>query len=146
MSINLIMDGTHEPSMDEITLYIDEKGRKNWLEMIGFIEGNFKTKQQIDYSTCSGKPGWNLKYKKSGKALCTIYPEKDSFTVLLVLGRKERAVFEETREDYCPYINDLYDQCTLFNGTKWLMIEVTSNSILEDVEELIKMKTRKVKA
>ena len=143
MSENLILDNGHEPSMNEINLFIEEKARKKWLEMIGFIEQNYKTKQQINYSTCSGKPGWNVKYKKSSKALCTLYPEKDLFTVLIVLGRNDIDAFEETREEFSPYINDLYDQCTLFNGTKWLMIEVTDDVILEDVKELIMLKTRK---
>ncbi len=144
MSENLILDNGHEPSMNEINLYFAEKARKNWSEMVGFIEQNYKTKQQISYSTCSGKPGWNVKYKKSSKALCTLYPEKDLFTVLIVLGRNEIEVFEETREEFSPYINDLYDQSALFNGTKWLMIEVTDDIILEDVKELIMMKTSKV--
>lgn len=140
MSINLIMDKTHEPSMDEIASYIEENARKMWQETTSFIETNFKAKQQIAYSICSGKPGWNVKYKKGGKALCTLYPEKDFFIALVVLGRHDRTVFDITREDYCGYITDLYDTCTLFNGTKWLMINVTDENIFEDVKRLIKIK------
>ena len=62
---------------------------------------------------------------------------------MLVLGRKEREAFEESREDYCPYINELYDRSALFNGTKWLMIEVTDEDIFADVKELIKLKMRR---
>ncbi len=143
MPEDLILDNKHVPTMDEISLYFDGQSRKRWLEMTNFIENNYKTKQQIDYSMCSGKPGWNVKYKKSGKALCTLYPDKDRFTVLIVLSRKDRDVFEETRDGFCPYINELYDKCALFNGTKWLMVEVTDDDIFEDVKELIMLKTRK---
>ncbi len=30
-----------------------------------------------------------LRYRKSGKTLCSFFPEKDAFTVLIVLGKKE---------------------------------------------------------
>ncbi|WP_423245054.1 DUF3788 family protein [Heliorestis acidaminivorans] len=26
----------------------------------------------MTYSKCSAQPGWNVKYKKSGKSLCTL--------------------------------------------------------------------------
>jgi len=143
MPLDLIMDKAHYPSMDEITAYFEENAGKLWLEMISFIEGNFKAKPQITYSVCSGKPGWNVKYKKSGKALCTLYPEKDCFVALVVLGQSDRAVFDLTRGDYCSYITGLYDQATLFNRTKWLMINVTNEIIFEDVKKLIDMKVKK---
>ena len=143
MPEDLILNSEHEPSMNEISFCLEEKVREKWLELTGFIGDNYKTKHNISYSSCSAKPGWNVKYKKSSKALCTLYPEKEHFTVLVVLGRNDIGVFEESREEFCPYINDLYDHCALFNGTKWLMIEVTDHIILEDVKELIMLKTRK---
>ncbi|HBC91758.1 MAG TPA: hypothetical protein DCZ10_02335 [Pelotomaculum sp.] len=81
--------------------------------------------------------------KKGGKALCTLYPEKDCFVTLIVLGQGDRTLFDQSREDYCTYITGLYDQAKLFNGTKWLMIGVTDERILEDVKKLITMKVKK---
>jgi hypothetical protein len=125
-----------------ILLASDDAG-KTWREMICFLEGEFKAKPQIAYSVCSGKPGWNVKYKKSGKALCTLYPEKDGFVALVVLGQGDRAAFDLNRREYCSYITGLYDKATLFNGTKWLMINVTDERIFEDVKMLIEMKVKK---
>jgi hypothetical protein len=143
MPVDLVMDKAHCPSMDEIASYFEERAGKMWLEMISFIEVNYKAKPQITYSICAGKPGWNVKYKKGGKALCTLYPEKGFFIALVVLGQGDRAVFELTRGGYCSYITGLYDQATLFNGTKWLMINVTDEIIFEDVKRLIDMKVNK---
>lgn len=143
MPLDLIMDKTHYPSMDEINAYFEEKAGKTWREMISFVEGDFKAKPQIAYSVCSGKPGWNVKYKKSGKALCTLYPEREGFVTLVVLGQGDRAAFDLNRGDYCSYITELYDKATLFNGTKWLMISVTDESIFGDVKKLINMKVKK---
>lgn len=143
MLANTIMDKTHEPSMDEVALYIGENARKLWQDMLNFIEMNFKVKPQIAYSICAGKPGWNVKYRKSGKALCTLYPERDCFIALVVLGQDDRMMFDMAREGYCGYIKKLYDMCTLVNGTKWLMIRVTDESIFGDVRKLIMLKMKK---
>jgi hypothetical protein len=137
------MDKSHYPSMEEINAYFEESAGAIWGEMTGFLEVNFKSKPQIAYSVCSGKPGWNVKYKKSGKALCTLYPEKDGFVALAVLGQGDRAAFDLNRGEYCSYITGLYEQATLFNGTKWLMISVTDEKIFKDVKKLINMKVKK---
>lgn len=142
MPADLIMDKTHCPSMDEIASYFGESTGKLWQEMIAFIETGFKAKPKVAYSTCSGKPGWNIKYKKGGKALCTLYPEKDCFVALVVLGQGERDVFDLVRGEFCDYITGLYDKATLFNGTKWLMISVINETIFEDVKKLIEMKVK----
>lgn len=138
-----ILNRSHEPSTEELAGSIEGKSREMWRDLTSFIENNIKVKRQIDYSVCSAKPGWNLKYKKSGKALCTLYPEKDFFIALIVLGQADRDLFDLMRNEYCGYLGELYDKTTLFNGTKWLMINVTDQSILNDVKNLIMLKINK---
>ncbi len=142
-SNNLIMDKSHIPSMEEIAAFIGPEARKMWLDMTGYIEAEFKSKPQITYSICAGKPGWNVKYKKSGKALCTLYPEKDLFIALVVLGQDDRDNFDATRDGYGTYVKELYDNCKLFNGTKWLMISVMDINVYEDVKKLMMLKVKK---
>ena len=47
----------------------------------------YKVKPKIAYSNCSMDNniwrGWNIKYQKSGKSLCTIYPQQGYFLVLV---------------------------------------------------------------
>ena len=50
----------------------------------------YNCKEQIEFSSCSWEYGWNVKFKKSGKTLCTIYPRENYFTVLVVVGKKEK--------------------------------------------------------
>ena len=138
-----ILDQGYEPSIEELGNYIQGSAGIMWRELTGFLEDTFKPKSQVTYSVCSGKPGWNLKYKKSGKALCTLYPEKDFFITLVVLGSKDRNMFDIYREDFSGYITELYDSCKLFNGTKWLMINVNNEATLRDVKNLILLKTEK---
>lgn len=142
MAASLIMDQSHHPSMEEIASYITGKDGSLWQDMVNFLETNFKVKREIAYSSCSGKPGWNVKYKKGGKALCTLYPEREAFTALVVLGQHERAVFDGTREEYSSMITDAYDECSLFNGTKWLMLPVQNEKNLAGVKKLITLKAQ----
>jgi len=108
--------------------------------MTGYLELNYRARETVAYSICASQPGWNVKYKKSGKALCTLYPEKDYFIALIVLGKKDREAFEKVSKEFGDYINNLYENCSLFNGTKWLMIEVTDRNVLDDVKKLIQLK------
>lgn len=135
-----ILNSSVEPSLDNITNYVEGNARKRWRELIVFIENNFKSKSTITYSKCSAKPGWNVKYKKCGKALCTLYPDKDNFTSLVVLSNLDMEWLKGMRDNYTSYTLNLYDNCSLFNGTKWLMIDVTSDEILDDVKKLLQLK------
>lgn len=141
MEKDMILNSLQTPDMQSIEAYIEGEAKKRWKSLLSFIEEDFKSKPQIAYSTCSGKPGWNVKYKKSGKALCTLYPEKEQFIALVVLSATDMQIFDLVKSSYTAYLNALYEKCKPFNGTKWLMTSVTDDDILEDVKKLLKLKT-----
>ena len=95
------------------------------------------------YSVCAGQPGWNVKYKKGSKALCTLYPEPDSFIALVVLGQADLVKLDAVRPAYTPYLLQLADGARLFNNTKWLMIRVTDDAVMDDVQKLLRLKLAK---
>lgn len=74
--------------------------------------------------------GWNVKFKRSGRALCTIYPRRSYFTVMIVIGRKEKAPFEAILPDCTAALQQIYGLTREANGQKWLMID------LEDHDDL----------
>lgn len=138
--MDIIQNKDIEPSMQEISGYMTGEAKTRWEGFINEIEDSFKAKPQIAYSVCAAKPGWNVKYKKSGKALCTLYPEKESFVALVVLGAKDMELFNTVRESYTDYICEMYDRIKLFNGTKWMMIKITDQNIADDVIKLMHLK------
>ena len=75
------------PLLNEIEAYV-----KNPLfsQFCSEIKEKYKINEKIEYSSCSWEKGWNVKFKKSGKTLCTIYPREAYFTVMAVIGRKEK--------------------------------------------------------
>jgi len=60
-----------------------------WEELQSFIENTYQTKAMLNYSRCSGRRGWNLKYRKSGKSLCVLDPMDGYFFALVVSAREK---------------------------------------------------------
>jgi hypothetical protein len=141
--MDVIHDPNVTPDMPAIEASMGEEARTRWRSLTAHIEGAYGAKPQIAYSVCAGQPGWNVKYKKGGRALCTLYPEPDSFIALVVLGRADMDKLDAVRPAYTPSLLALYDGCRLFNNTKWLMIRVTDGAVLDDVEKLLRLKLAK---
>lgn len=124
----------NRPEFKEISEFI---GCEYWSELYEYIESTYSVKPSIEYSGCSGAPGWNVKYKKSSKSLCTLYPDKGSFICLISIGRKEAALAEMMLTTFSKYVQELYENANPYNGARWLMIRVTSEQILWDVKQLL---------
>lgn len=93
------------------------------------------------YSCCSMDngfwKGWNLKYKKSGKALCALYPKQGFFVALIAVGAKEMAEIELLLPFCDRHTQHVYEQTTYGKNGKSLVIAVTDEAILRDVKNLI---------
>jgi hypothetical protein len=137
--MDMIQNRENEPTMPEICEYITGEARTLWQEFVTNVEEEFQTAPKFAFSVCAAKPGWNVKYKKSGKALCTLYPEKDAFVALVVLGAKDMVMFEGVCGDYTPYVNQVYQE-QQYDGPKWLMIRIKDRETANDVLKLIKLK------
>ena len=132
-----IYNSNNKPSLEQITEYVNSS---LWTQLCDFIEQNYNVNTKIEYSTCSMKPGWNVKYKKSNKSICTLYPNKDFFTCMLTISGKSQDKVEYILPSCCEYVQHLYKNTSIFNNGRWLMFDVTDTSILEDVLEIISIK------
>lgn len=130
---------TDEPALAQIAEYI---GSPLWRELCDFAEASYGTRPSVEYSTCSGAPGWNVKYRAGGRALCTLYPHSGFFTCLICIGTKEAMEAELVLSACCSYTRELYQKARPMNGTRWLMIDVTSEDVLKDVKELLLVRSK----
>lgn len=136
-----LYNGDKMPSFEDIEKYIGE-GVILWRELLSYIEETYQVQPQMTYSKCAAQPGWNVKYNKSGKSLCTLYPVKGYFIALVVVGAKEETEVELALESFTPYIAGLYRKTPFSCGGHWLMIEVKGKGILNDVKRLINMRVK----
>ncbi|NLI92771.1 MAG: DUF3788 domain-containing protein [Peptococcaceae bacterium] len=91
----------------------------------------------MTFSKCSAQPGWNIKYQKNSKSLCTLYPMEGFFIGLVVVGAKEEEEVEMELGTFTPYVQGLYRKTSFSCGGRWLMIEVKEKSVLQDIKRLI---------
>ena len=137
---DLILDASCIPTYDEIFDYINESARILWRDFNSFVQQKYKVSPKITYSKCSGKPGWNLKYHKSGKSLCTLYPERECFVALIVVTLDLVPMIKAMAKDFEPYILKLLKSAKPFNGTLWLMVQIENNAVLENAKQLLLLK------
>ena len=126
-----------EPSMDDVDAHI---ANPLWDAFKGFIEDAWGAAPRIEHSRCGGAPGWNVKYKARGRALCTVYPRDGFFTCMVSVGSKEKLEAEGLLPACDPYVRALYERSAEGGFGRWLMIDVTSEAILRDAEALMMLR------
>ena len=114
-----------------------------WDALCFHLESCYGVLPKVEHSICSGAPGWNVKYKKNGRALCTLYPAENFFTCLVSVGSREAMEAELILSNCTEAVRNLYWNTKPFNGGRWLMIPVTSPEALEDVKQLIALRVQK---
>lgn len=126
-----------EPTDKDISSYINNK---LWNELNEYLQTAYNAAPIKSYSNCSAQRGWNVKYKKASKSLCTLYPMEGYFIALVVIGAKEQTEAELYVNAATDYIKNLYEKTPFSAGGRWLMISVTDEAILQDVKRLIEIR------
>lgn len=123
------------PTLEEICEYIRNPVFNTFCSE---IKTKYNINSQIEFSKCSWELGWNVKFRKSKKSLCTIYPRTMYFTVLIVIGRREKDQVESLLPSCSKEIQEIYRQTNEGNGQKWLMIDLEDkDTMYDDVFRLI---------
>ena len=77
-------DKETQPTESELKNFV---GTEFFTDLHNHLCDSYKVKPKIAYSNCAMDNnvwrGWNIKYQKSGKSLCTIYPQQGYFLVLV---------------------------------------------------------------
>lgn len=133
-----LLDKETCPTLEEIGGYVRNP---LFTQFCTQIKELYACREEIRYSSCSWEKGWNVKFKKSGKTLCTLYPREGSFTVMVVIGPKEKDAVNTILPACAAEIQDIYAQTKEGNGHKWLMIDLEdAGKLYDDVFRLIKIR------
>lgn len=130
-----------EPSNEQVKEYVESP---LWEELSQHLAERYGVQPQLSYSGCKMDNcswlGWNVKYKKKGRALCTLYPKAGYFRVLLPIGHREM----EEAELLIPLCSK--ETQKIFNETakgyhgKSLAFEVENQETLVDLKQLIALR------
>jgi AraC family transcriptional regulator len=135
-------NGTQKPSLAAISAYVK---CPLFDSLCKHVEIEYQSKPVLVYSKCSMQYGWNVKYKKAGRTLCTLYPMEGYFIALVVIGDREQTETELMLPFCTEYLQQLYQETKTGMGQKWLMINVTDDAVLEDVKRCIAIRRSKKK-
>jgi hypothetical protein len=128
------------PNKEQIESLLGETAMEAWNELIQFVESNYQFDPVWDEG---GKYGvWEVKYRRSGRTLCAFYVKEGQFTVLVIFGKAERQKFELIQNEFSSKIIELYSNTRQYHDGKWLWINVSDMSLVEDIKRLIIIKMK----
>ena len=131
-------DFKHIPNEYEMS---DQIHNELWNKFCEFIKSNYNANPRFEFSNCSLEYGWNIKFKKGSRTLCTVYPRENYFCVMLVIGKKEKEKFENLLHSFCIEIQEAYQNTRECNNQKWLMIDLEDdNRKYEDVKKILNIR------
>jgi len=128
------------PTMEDIADYTGE-AKDLWLSLASHFESAYKAAPKLTYSGCGMKPGWNVKYQKSGKAFGTLYPQENAFDVMIIIGYN----LETEMTNALPLLSEqtacLYQTAGDYMKIgKWMMLRIDNQQILEDYKRIVAVK------
>ena len=135
----------HEPTIEQIQEFV---ATPLWGELADYLQQTYKVKPKVEYSGCKmdkgAWKGWNVKYKKSGKSLCTLYPKQGYFLSLITIAEKDVSEADLLIQLCTDYVQELYHRTEFGkNYGKMLGIEVTSEDILRDMKEFMALRVKR---
>ena len=133
-----LTDIHYAPDFSEISKYVDNTLFDQFCKS---VIHEYQALCKIEYSKDSWALGWNIKLRKAGKGLCVIYPKQNYFTVLVVIGPKEKEKAERLLPSLCDEIQEIYYKTKEGMSQRWLMIDLQADHrVSQDVLRLIRLR------
>ena len=126
-----------QPGSAEIAAFV---GSPWWPQLKDYLLHQLGAKELTEYSQCSAQRGWNVKFKKKGKSLCTLYPMDGYFIALVVINAQLAEAAEAMLPGCTQHLQELYQRTPFSAGGRWLMMEIKDQAIYEDLLQLINLR------
>lgn len=134
-------DRARNPSTADFISFIAEVNAISvWKQLQDFLETDYElSKENLYYGD---KYGWLVRYRKGKRTIVSLFPEKGSFSFLIVYGKKEIDVFQSRKREFSPLIIKIFDKTEKLHDGKWLWIRIKDSSLLDDLKRLVIIKQR----
>lgn len=133
-----ITDKTRQPTLDELTAYIDNP---LFPALCAHMADRMGALSSVEFSGDKLLLGWNLRFRKGGRTLLRLYPRRGYFSVLVVVGRKEKERVEALLPELCPAMAACYHSTKEGMGQRWLLLDLTeAGPLYQDVLTLAQLR------
>ncbi len=140
MSRSAFIDKVHQPSQAEMITALG-KAHISWNSLLEEIRKVSRT--QEDFKFLYGKPyGWGVRFRLKSRLLIVLYPNQNHFVVQIIMGPKQ--LEEADRIQLHPNAKEAIQSANPYPEGKWLFIKVEGRKDIEDVKELLKLKTKSI--
>ena len=141
MSKGLFLDRSHKPSSEEVRLALGSL-YPLWDGLTGFIETYYQTTGEFSFWG-PAKSGWNLRYRKKGKALVALYPHMDRIIARIVLGKSQAEQAQSLTLG--EKVSKMLREAPQLRDGRWLFIPILTEADAMDVERLLLVKMRPIR-
>lgn len=139
MKYDRMLDKAEKPLENEILKYVGTRVDL-WKNIHKYVTENYDFKPELVFFT--KKYGWTIRYKKSGKTLCSFFPEDDAFSILIVLGAKESEKVESFKKKLNKTVKTIFENTEQLLDGRWMWIRILEKSDIDSLILLLKAKRK----
>jgi len=135
MVIGAFVDKTHRPTDEQILELIGAKSEL-WSDLVGFMNDHYDSRK--DFAFYGKNYGWAVRFRKSSKALLSLYPQNGGFTAQIVLSKSQAN--EAFNQHLGPRVKAILREAHEFPEGRWLFVPIRSKRDLRDIKRLVILK------
>lgn len=132
------MEARH-PDDDDVLALVGSRAHL-WSRLTGYLADEYD--HLPEFQVEGKKQDWCFRYRRGGKTLVTLYPDRDLFTVLVVLGREEVTATEGIIDHQSARARAAFADARQFPDGHWLWIRPAFRRDIESIETLLAIKRR----
>ncbi len=128
------------PTQSAMTELLGQSLFEIWQALCSAIE----EKYDMDRLWDTGGKNWTYeyKYRRGGKTLCCLCAKSNCLGFMIILGKDERAKFEDLRDTFSNAVCRRYDEAKTYHDGKWIMFEPTDMTEFDDYMRLLAIKRK----
>lgn len=139
-----MLDKSTQPSDMDMVNWIGQPLAEEWVSLRRFLAETYAIVPV--FNSGGRRYGWNLQYRLGGRPLCEMYPERGSFTVLVILGKVELDQALERIGTFDPLVRRAVAESPRYHDGCWIYIRVsdplTCRQDVQDIEQLLLIKRK----
>lgn len=137
MAYERFLDKSKTPSENEIITALGT-AKNLWLDIYEYIHMKYNDVPELIFFTKNY--GWAIRYRKGKKTLCYLFPERDAFSILIVLGSKEAEQVHAVKDQLNDAVRKVFESTEQFHDGRWMWIRVTETSDIASFKVLLSAK------